>query len=110
MKHEIRLTLIDTLNAEVRQVLNEKSLAYAGDGGDTLANFKRNAERLGLTKYQIWGVYFNKHIDSINNAIMQHPDGPIDRSEGLKSRIIDVKNYIDILYCLLAEDELINNP
>jgi hypothetical protein len=98
-----RKTIIEELNAEGLTLIESKGRAYAGDG-DSLANFKRNAERLGLTKYQIWATYFNKHIDSINSAIQQNPNNPVDKTEGLKGRIIDAKNYLDILYCLLEED------
>ena len=104
MTIEKRLEIVKSINEERMAVMIDKGNAYAGDG-DSLANFKRNAERLGLTKYQILSVYFNKHIDSINNAIAQNPAKPIDKTEGLKGRIIDAHNYLDLLYCLLVEDE-----
>jgi hypothetical protein len=103
MTIEKRMELVGELNKERMTTFELKGKAYAGEQ-DSLANFKRNAERLGLTKYQIWAVYFNKHIDSINNAIQQNPDAPVDNSEGIKSRIVDIHNYIDLLYCLLEED------
>jgi hypothetical protein len=100
---EERLRLVDELNSESRDILLSKGKAYASNN-DTLANFKRIAERFDISKYIVWGVYFNKHIDSINNAILHNPTHPKDESEGLKGRIIDAKNYLDILYCLLSED------
>ena len=103
MTVEKRLELVNSLHDEAIKIMIAKGNAYAG-GQDSLANFKRNAERLGLSKYQIWGVYFNKHIDAINNAIKDNPEHPIDKTEGLEGRIIDAKNYLDILYCLLHED------
>ena len=108
MTVEKRLEIVNELNNEGLEILTAKGNAYAGKG-DSLANFKRNAERLGLSKYQIWGVYFNKHIDSINNAIADNPISPVDKTEGLKGRVIDAKNYLDILICLLEEDKSINN-
>lgn len=104
MTVEERLKIVNELQEEGIKTLTAKGHAYAGKG-DSLANFKRNAERLGLSKYQIWGVYFNKHIDSINNAIQENPSSPVDKTEGLKGRVIDAKNYLDILVCLLKEDE-----
>lgn len=106
MELDERLKHVNEIFEERKQVLIDKGKSYAGNG-DTLANFKRNAERLGLSKYQVWAVYFNKHIDSINNAIQDNPLTPEDKSEGLKGRIIDATNYLDILYCLLYEDDLI---
>lgn len=103
MTVEERLNIASELNNRGREILEAKGHSYAGNG-DSLANFKRNAERLGLSKYQIWGVYFNKHIDSINTAIQDNPTKPNDKTEGIEGRVIDAKNYLDILICLLRED------
>jgi len=86
-------------------VLTRKGKDYAGNE-DSLSNFKRNAERLGLTKYQVWAIYFNKHVDSINNAIKSSPNNPQVESEPLEQRIIDIINYAVILLCLLKEDNI----
>lgn len=91
----------DLLNKAL-DILENKGRAYAGER-DVLLNFKRNAERLGMTRYQIWAVYANKHIDSINNAIADNPAEPVDTTEGLEGRIIDVINYHLILYAMLNE-------
>ena len=103
MDEQTRSELIEKLHQESVSIQKSKGKAYAGDG-DTLANFKRNAINLGLSKYQVWAVYFNKHIDSINNAVKANPQFPVDQSEGLEGRIMDAKNYLDILYCLITED------
>jgi len=84
-------------------ILNAKGLAYAGE--DNISrNFKRNADALGLTKYQVWGVYAGKHWDSIVNAIKDNPNFPEEKTEGLGNRIIDLINYLVILKALEAED------
>lgn len=106
MTLEKRKEIIEQMIKSETEIFLAKGKSYAGNG-DTLANFKRNAERLGLTKYQIWGVYFNKHIDSINNAISDNPNEPRDNSEGLQGRIADARNYLAILLCLLIEDNFI---
>ena len=103
MKHDERARLTDYLFKVASEMGNKKNKSYA-DREDTLANFKRIANKLGLTKYQIWSVYFNKHIDSINNAIKDNPDLPVDASESIEGRLIDVIVYSTILYCLLYED------
>lgn len=84
-------------------IIMTKGREYAGEH-DSLDNFKRNAERLGLTKYQIWGVYFNKHIDSVNSAIARNPKQPIGITEQLEDRILDIVTYASILLALLKED------
>jgi hypothetical protein len=81
-----------------------KGTAYSGEQ-DANANFKRNAERLGMTKYQILAVYLNKHMDGINNAIKVSPQFPTENTEGMSGRIADAINYLAILYTLIKEDE-----
>ncbi len=107
MTQNDRLEISKSIFKESLGLMYSKGKAYAGDV-DSLANFKRNATRLGLTKYQVWGVYFNKHIDSMNNAISQNPERPIDLTEGLRGRILDAITYLCILQCLLTEDALKN--
>ena len=105
MTIEERKKIIDELVAEEIEVSLAKEKSYAGDG-DTLANFKRIGERSDISKYTVWQVYANKHFDSIDNAIKANPNAPVDESEGLRGRIIDARNYLAILLCLLTEDKL----
>lgn len=79
-----------------------KGADYASDK-DVLDNFKRNAERLGLTPFQIWAVYFNKHIDSVNNAIAKTPANPHCITEPIGGRIVDAITYLKLLYCLVED-------
>lgn len=103
MTIEERQEIVQGIYNEAGEIMLSKGKSYAGTGLDSLANFKRNAERLGLTPYQIWAVYFNKHVDSINSAIQGNPNAPVDFSESLRGRILDVINYATILECLLQE-------
>lgn len=84
------------------EVMTSKGKSYA-ENDDVLASFKRSSERTGLSVFQIWQVYFNKHVDSINNAIKHSPKYPQDNSEGIESRIIDLINYSQFLHMLLTE-------
>lgn len=99
-----RNKLIEELFAECLTTLIGKGNAYSGDV-DANANFKRNAERLGMTKYQILAVYMNKHMDGINNAIKVNPEFPEEKTEGMRGRILDAINYLAILLTLIKEDE-----
>lgn len=85
------------------KTLESKGADYSGQE-DSLANFKRNADRLGMTKYQVWAVYAAKHIDSVFNSIKRDPDQPQVESEPLSERIVDIINYMMILHALLEED------
>ncbi len=106
MEETVKKEHIPVLFGEMLEMIRHKGKAYAGTD-DSLANFKRNAERLSLSPFQIWAVYFNKHIDSINNAIGQNPTAPKDKTEGMHGRIIDAMTYLSILHCLLEEYDLL---
>lgn len=105
MTLEERLKIVEKIYNDANEIMMKKNRSYAGESGDTLANFKRNAERMNLTPFQVWNVYFQKHIDSINSAIISNPKYPVDHSESLRGRIIDVINYATILECLLRDYE-----
>lgn len=83
-------------------LLRTKGQAYSGDA-DAFANFKRNAEKLGLSRYQIWAVYCGKHLDAIFGSIKRDPNSPVDKSEGLQGRIDDAINYLDLLSGMVHE-------
>ena len=103
MTNKERDELAQVLIKDCLNLLRSKGQAYSGND-DVNSNFKKVAELLGLSKYQVWNVYFNKHIFSINNAIKDNPINPQDRTEGLYGRIIDAINYLIILASLLQED------
>jgi hypothetical protein len=84
------------------ELLDRKGRSYSGSE-DVNLNFKENARRLGMTKFQVWAVYANKHVDSINNAIKSNPELPVDHSESLEGRVIDMINYGICLLALLEE-------
>jgi hypothetical protein len=95
----------DSILAECFEVMGTKEVDYASQE-DTMANFKRNAERSGLTKYQVWLIYFGKHCDAIFNAVKYHPNNPATetKSEPLRTRVVDAINYLTILQNLMDED------
>lgn len=101
-----RANFIESIRARTSErlaILAAKGHAYSGDA-DAFANFKRNAEAVGLTKYQILLVYMRKHIDAITTAIKDNPNSPVDKSESIIGRIDDAVNYLDLLAGMLEED------
>lgn len=90
--------LIDDVWATVHHLNKTKGADYSGDE-DVLANFKRNAKRLGLTKEQVLGVYMNKHLDAIDTYIR---DGNI-KSEPIEGRISDAIVYLLLLRAMVRE-------
>jgi hypothetical protein len=99
-----RMKIFDALQNEELKILSSKGVDYAGDE-DALRNFKINAERLGLSKYQVWEVYAMKHIDAILTSIRRNPNAPTRQAETLYGSILDGRNYLGLLACLLAEDD-----
>jgi hypothetical protein len=92
------------LNKELAKVHHAKSTDYAGKE-DVLANFKRIAEKTGLTKYQVWSVYFNKHIEAICNSIKHNSDEPQVESEPLEERVVDAIVYLKLFHFMRVEDK-----
>jgi hypothetical protein len=101
--NERNILFTNFFNDECLSTMTLKGDDYAGDI-DANRNFKRIAESLGLTKYQVWSVYFNKHIDAVNNSIKRNPERPVRKAEGLKESLKDIINYSGILLSMLVED------
>lgn len=130
MNHRMR-RIVETLACERRYgIADAKGAEYSGKGStykdtgaDTLANFKNVAERIGGTPEQVLMTYLLKHIDSINTAVReagmytgQDENGytAAARSqqariyaagEGIVSRLDDARNYLDLLECLLIDND-----
>jgi hypothetical protein len=83
---------------KVSKVLESKGNEYQADL-DVFSNFKTNAEKLGMSPYQIWAIYFNKHVESINNAIKKSPNNPDaqELAEPFEGRIVDAIAYLLLL-------------
>ena len=108
MTVEQRRKIAEDLFISEIKIMETKGADYSGTK-DTLKNFKQNAEILGITKYQVWLVYFMKHIDAITNSIKRNPNEPEAKSEPLSDRILDGRVYLTLLKCLLEEDGEIKN-
>ena len=104
MSIDERSKLIHELFAECLEISEAKGKDYSGTE-DALANFKRGAERLGMTPFQVWAVYFSKHIDSVMNSIKVNPKYPQVESEPIRGRIIDIIVYATCLEALMQDEK-----
>lgn len=86
-------------------ILRKKGADYSSLS-DSLSNFKEGGAMIGRTKYEVWAIYFFKHVKSILNSIKSNPKAPQTESEPLRGRIEDIINYSVIFAALLREDEL----
>lgn len=105
MTIEQRKEVVTDLFSKAIAVIEDKGKAYSGDA-DTLSNFKRIADYSGMTKYEVWYVYFMKHMLAISNSIKDNPEFPVEKTESMHGRIMDAINYLTILQCMLEEDVL----
>jgi len=91
-------TKIEELMKIVNKTLKGKGVEYQTNK-DVFSNFITLGEQLDLTEYQVWSVYFSKHIFSIQNAIKNFPSNPDNNlAEPLDSRITDAVAYLFLLY------------
>lgn len=90
----------DELMEVARAIETSKRPGYTIGSEDVLANFKRVAERSGITTEQAWAVYFLKHIDAIT-SIMTRPDLPM--AEAAEGRFADAINYLRLGWAILQE-------
>lgn len=82
----------------------KKGGEYAGDS-DRLANFRRNAEAVGIDYRTIWRVYAGKHWDAITQYIKDCQEGKTrDRMEGIDGRVDDLIVYLLLFKAMLEEN------
>ena len=83
--------------------MSSKGISYSGLE-DKLENFKRGASLTGSEPKKVLFIYLMKHIDSISSFVRnEYKD-----SEKIESRIMDVINYMFLLYALLIEEGVIS--
>lgn len=85
------------LNFKCEELLHKKGQVYRRNE-DTLGNFRRRATEAGISPRQVWLVLAGKGWDAIVSIV----NGAAD-VEGLYSRIVDLRNYLDLLYALEKE-------
>lgn len=87
-------------------LLREKQGAYAAEAGvvrDALRNFKVQALLEGRDTTEVWLTFFLKQVLAITNAVRTDPKAPREFSEGMVSRILDARVYLNLLTCMLVE-------
>lgn len=105
MLHERKNEVFKELFDSCLNLQYGKAKDYATNS-DALSNFKsQDAEMLGLTPFQKWGVYFGKQAMSILGAIGKNPEYPSTTSEPIEERIQDAIIYLVLLKCLLEDSK-----
>lgn len=103
MNHEKFDQMTEDTFQQMREILKVKGGEYAGDT-DRFENFKRNGLRLGLHPMTIWAVYFNKHVDAINQYVSDLQNAKErPRGEAMDGRFVDAMNYLMLGLGMLKE-------
>jgi len=100
MKWEQQKTEFDAMIEELRTLLWDKGLEYAGPE-DCLGNLKRASE-IGVTPEQKLWIFLDKHLSSIKSYIRE---GKTFSNETIDGRICDAINYLFLLRCLIRDKE-----
>lgn len=107
----MKLSDLETLIAQTHRLttdlLLKKGNEYSTDA-DRLCNFKLNAEKLGTKPLLVWSIYFNKHIESINNFVNKaNKTSAVGASsvlsEPIEGRFHDAINYLYLGLALVTE-------
>lgn len=98
MRWEQMDKIVEEQFEQIREIRRTKGRDYAGDG-DTLGNFKRTADEIGLTPEQVWYVFAKKHWDAIIAYVRK---GQVE-SEPIDGRIDDALTYLLLLKGLIVE-------
>lgn len=85
---------------KLRETGLTKGRKYTLSTGDRLANFKQEAEELGLTPFQVWHVFFNKHVRAVADFCRR---GQSIGEELVENHIHDCLMYLFLLEGLIAE-------
>ena len=103
---ETRLTyrdfdkLFEARVEKLRETGRTKGRKYTLGTGDRLASFKEEADQIGLTPYQVWHVFFNKHLRVIQLFLFTgHNPG----EELAENHLHDCIMYLFLLEALIAE-------
>src|SRR5574337_90506 len=105
--------IVDETWNHVHRLSHLKGGEYAGDK-DRLANFRRNAEALGIAMETVWAVYAAKHWDAIMQFVKDITTKTDRvRSEPIEGRIDDLIVYLLLFKAILAErpkESVLFNP
>lgn len=99
MTHDEITEIIDRTFASITELRQTKGRDYSRGEHDTLSNFKRHAEALGITPEVVWAVYASKHWDAVVSFCKQ---GQVE-SEPIEGRIDDMLTYLLLLKGLIED-------
>jgi hypothetical protein len=90
----------DMLCEDAMNIRLAKQPEYTMESVDILNNFKQSAKRAGINPMQVWSIFFDKQLTSIQSHI-KNPK--LVQAEPLDSRWADLYNYLLLGFALYKE-------
>lgn len=100
MTHEQFLRHIESEVARVLELVRRKNEDYSGTSPNPFAAFDEAASVLGLTREQVWAVFYMKHVQ----ALVRFIKTGLLSDEDIHSRLMDLIAYPLILSAMLSEE------
>lgn len=91
--------MLSKVATKMMDLTTSKGEEYSRDD-DQFANFKRQAEEAGVSKFVVWLIFFNKHIDAVKYFVKHGHT----LSESIVDRIDDAILYLMLLRGMIIED------
>ena len=88
------------LKQKANKIMYSKGPEYTNESLDVLRNFKTTANRLDVSELRVWGVFFDKQVQSV---LAHLKNANLKKSEPIDSRFCDVMNYCLLGYALFVE-------
>jgi hypothetical protein len=95
--------IVSILRVEAQDVRRLKQPEYTLENTDILNNFKQSAIRAGVDPMQVWSIFFDKQLSSIQ-AHIKNPN--LKQAEPLDSRWHDLYNYLLLGFALYKESSV----
>lgn len=97
MEKEEYINLRNALIELADSIMKSKQPEYTNNHWDVLHNFKSTAKRLNISPQKAWGVFLDKHIQSILSHATNHD---LNQAEPISTRYADAINYLILGYAL----------
>lgn len=95
--------VVSILRVEAEDIRRKKQPEYTLENSDILNNFKQSAIRAGVDPMQVWSIFFDKQLSSIQ-AHIKNPN--LKQAEPLDSRWHDLYNYLLLGFALYKESSV----
>jgi hypothetical protein len=95
--------IVSILRVDAQDVRRLKQPEYTLENSDILNNFKESAKRAGIDPMQVWSIFFDKQLSSIQ-AHIKNPN--LKQAEPLDSRWHDLYNYLLLGFALYKESSV----